>query len=163
MPFGSEASLIWFSPACSLPFSMSDTRLPVENMYHTEQETSRVPDTTPSAHSGRSLCCPFPVPACSQCLHHVAYWFKSTVVCKDGHQQLHGRSLTIEFCSINCRENCQGRWKCPYCRDMFFCILLMHRILYCSYSYYQEGFIEDSTAITIFKLSRKNFFFFKST
>lgn len=29
-------------------------------MYHTEQEASRVTDTTPSAHAGRNLCCPFP-------------------------------------------------------------------------------------------------------
>lgn len=54
--------LIWLSSACSL-HSVCLPPVPVENMYHTEQETSRVTDTTPSAHAGSNLCCPFPDPS----------------------------------------------------------------------------------------------------
>ncbi len=73
--------LIWFSSACSLR-SVCLPPEPVENMYHTGQETSRATDTTPSVHAGSNLCCPFPVLAWIQCLHNKGYWFKSAVVSK---------------------------------------------------------------------------------
>lgn len=72
-------SLIWFSSACSL-HSVCLPPVPVENMYHTEQETSWTSDTTPSAHAGSNLCFPFPVLACNQCLRHTSYWFKCPVI-----------------------------------------------------------------------------------
>lgn len=105
--------LIWFNSACSLS-SACLPPMPVENMYHTGQETSRVTDTTPSVHAGSnlSLSCPglqsVSPPHCLLIQICCGFW--------RSHQQLNGCRLAILFLSVNCRGkvdekiqlNCRG-------------------------------------------------------
>lgn len=72
--------LIWFSSACSLR-SVCLPPVPVENMYHTGQETSRVTDTTPSVHAGSNLS--LSCAGLQSVSHHAAYWFRSAAGSKE--------------------------------------------------------------------------------
>ncbi len=110
--------LIWFNSACSLR-SVCLPLVPVENTYHTGQETSQATDTTPSVHAGSNLCCSFPVLAWNQCLHNTAYWFKSALVSEEG--KTAGGQPSCFFLKIaKGRARKRRMWKCSYCKDVNF-------------------------------------------